>query len=249
MLVKIPDLQAKVAKASRASLEKAKDPERLKDYEFLWGMEFRTTSPKDFPALRQQVAADLKRLEHANPHPDAAWAQLLLHWQQECGCQSRRPLPASEDALIAKYPHSERGLSHHRVPLEQGASRAGCQRRRRMEKVSRRPEAMPWRNGFSNFPMLLTPLDSSRYLYLSPVDDSRDGAAGRRDGRSLSQGCSRNGRAIRFRVWRTQTWPSSISITNGQSARAIATASANKAIARRVLMRTISSRMIIPRAI
>jgi thiol-disulfide isomerase/thioredoxin len=105
MLVKIPELEAKVAKANRASLEKAKDPERLKDYEFLWGMEFRATSPKDFPALRQQVATDLKRLEHANPHPDAEWVQVLINGSKQAGA-APESIRAKEDALIAAYPHS-----------------------------------------------------------------------------------------------------------------------------------------------
>jgi hypothetical protein len=70
MLAKVSELQAKVAKAERTALAKETDPDRLKDYEFLWGLEFRTTSPKDFPALRQQVAEDVKRLERIkNPHP------------------------------------------------------------------------------------------------------------------------------------------------------------------------------------
>jgi hypothetical protein len=56
MLVKVPDLQTHVAKAVRAELAETNDSDRLKDYEFLWGLEFRTTSPKDFAPLRQQVA-------------------------------------------------------------------------------------------------------------------------------------------------------------------------------------------------
>lgn len=111
MLVKVPNLQAKVAKAERASLEKTKDPERLKDYEYLWGLEFRTTSPKEFPALRQQVTEDVKRLEGIrNPHPDAEWANLLIKGRKQSGA-STASIQASEDALIAKYPHSGEALA------------------------------------------------------------------------------------------------------------------------------------------
>jgi hypothetical protein len=105
MLVKVPQLQAGVAKAERAALEKSTDPDRLEDYDFLWGLEFRTTPPQKFPQLRQQVAVDLKRLENANPHPDAGWAQVLINGSKQTGASSAS-ITASEDALVAKYPHS-----------------------------------------------------------------------------------------------------------------------------------------------
>jgi hypothetical protein len=106
MLVKVPELQKQVAKAERAELARTNDPQRLKDYEFLWGLEFRTTPPKDFPALRQQVAADVKLLGRIkNPHPDADWANLLLHGGQQAGA-TPDAIRVQEDAIIAKYPHS-----------------------------------------------------------------------------------------------------------------------------------------------
>src|ERR1700722_20697973 len=54
MLVKVPELQMQVAKAERAALDNATDTARLKDYDFLWGLEFRTSSPQKFPELRRQ---------------------------------------------------------------------------------------------------------------------------------------------------------------------------------------------------
>jgi thiol-disulfide isomerase/thioredoxin len=106
MLVKVPELQAQVAKAERAALAKETNPDRLKDYEFLWGLEFRTTPPQNFPQLRQQVAADLKRLNRArNPHVDAAWANLLIQGSRQAG-EGAGSITAREDSLIAKYPHS-----------------------------------------------------------------------------------------------------------------------------------------------
>jgi hypothetical protein len=62
MLVKIPELQAKVARAERESLKRETDPDLLQDYQFLWGLEFRSTSPQRFPKLRQQIASDVKRV-------------------------------------------------------------------------------------------------------------------------------------------------------------------------------------------
>jgi thiol-disulfide isomerase/thioredoxin len=107
MLVKVPELQKQVAVAVRASLAKETDPARLKDnYGFLWGLEFRTTSPKEFPALRQQVAADVQRLESLhNPHPDADWASLLLQGSQQAGA-APDIIRAREDAILTRYPHS-----------------------------------------------------------------------------------------------------------------------------------------------
>jgi thiol-disulfide isomerase/thioredoxin len=107
MLVKVPDLQTPVAKAVRAELARTNDPDRLKDYEFLWGLEFRTTSPKNFAQLRQQVAEDVKRLERTKiPHPDADWASLLLLGSQQAGATSDA-IRAREDAILATYPHSD----------------------------------------------------------------------------------------------------------------------------------------------
>ncbi len=107
MLVKIPELQA--TGCHRPSAHRSRRPtipERLMDYEFLWGLEFRTTSPKDFPQLRQQVGEDVKRLEGiTNPHPDADWAAHLISWSQQAGA-TPDVIRAKEDAIIAKYPHS-----------------------------------------------------------------------------------------------------------------------------------------------
>lgn len=106
MLVKNPELQAKVVSALRPMLAKTTDRERLKDYEFLWGLEFRTSSPKGFPQVRHQVAADVKRLESIkNPHPDADWLSLLLHGDQQAEA-SPATIRAREDAIITRYPHS-----------------------------------------------------------------------------------------------------------------------------------------------
>jgi hypothetical protein len=71
MLVKDMALQAKVAIALRARLAAETDPDKLKQYEYLWSLEFRTHPPQEHEALRKQVAADVKRLETLNPHPGA----------------------------------------------------------------------------------------------------------------------------------------------------------------------------------
>jgi hypothetical protein len=107
MLVKNPELQKQVAKTDRAELARTSDPERLKEYEFLWGLEFRTTSPRDFAQLRQQVAADVKRLESVkNPHPDAEWAALIVKGEKQAEA-APDTIRSKEDGLIAAYPHSD----------------------------------------------------------------------------------------------------------------------------------------------
>jgi thiol-disulfide isomerase/thioredoxin len=107
MLVKNLELQTKIVTALRPMLEKAADPERLQDYEFLWGLEFRTTPPPKYGELRQQISADVKRLEKVkNPHPDAAWADLILNGEKQAEA-SPETIRAKEDAIIAAYPHSD----------------------------------------------------------------------------------------------------------------------------------------------
>ena len=107
MLVKNPELQAKVVAALRPMLAKTNDPERLTNYEFLWGLEFRTTPPPKYGELRRQVAADVKRLESVkNPHPDAEWADLIVKGEKQAEA-APDVIRAKEDALVAAYPHSD----------------------------------------------------------------------------------------------------------------------------------------------
>ncbi len=106
MLVKDTDLQAKVAKELRPQLEKETDPEKLKNYEYLWSLEFRTHPPQEHPALRKQVAADVKRLETLQPHPDAEWMNFIINGYKQSGA-SEETIAALEDKLVQKYPHSD----------------------------------------------------------------------------------------------------------------------------------------------
>jgi thiol-disulfide isomerase/thioredoxin len=110
MLVKDMALQAKVAAALRPLLEKETDPDKLKDYTFLWSLEFRTHPPQEHDAVRQQIASDLKRLEGAQPHPDAGWMSFLIGGYKQSGA-SQETLHAMEDRLLAQYPHSDQAES------------------------------------------------------------------------------------------------------------------------------------------
>ncbi|MGB6130881.1 MAG: TlpA disulfide reductase family protein [Acidobacteriaceae bacterium] len=102
-------LQAEVAAAERAYLAAATDPAVLKEYTFLWGLEFRITPPADYPALRKKIAADLARLETANPKPDAAWAAFLISGYKQSGAP-QKVIAGKEDALLTDYPHSDQAL-------------------------------------------------------------------------------------------------------------------------------------------
>jgi thiol-disulfide isomerase/thioredoxin len=105
LLTKDPSLQPKVAAALRAHLEKETDPKRLRDYETLWGLEFRTRPPVEHDALRKQVAADLKRLESLNPKGDAEWQAFFINGYKQSGA-SKETITAMEDRLLREYPKS-----------------------------------------------------------------------------------------------------------------------------------------------
>jgi thiol-disulfide isomerase/thioredoxin len=99
-------LQARVAASLRAQLSAATDPEHLKQYETLWGLEFRSRPPQEHAALRQQVTADLKRLESLNPKPDADWMALLKKGYKQSGA-SDAMLTAFDDRILKEYPSSQ----------------------------------------------------------------------------------------------------------------------------------------------
>ena len=109
LLAKDPALQPKVAVALRARLEKETDPKRLRDYEILWGLEFRVRPPTEHDALRAQVTQDLKRLESLNPQGDSEWEAFLINGYKQSG-GSQETISAMQDKLLRDYPHSEGAL-------------------------------------------------------------------------------------------------------------------------------------------
>ena len=125
-------------------------------------------SPKNYRELRQQVAADVKHLERIrNPQARRRVGELLI---REAG--RRVPLPRSiaarEDALLAKYPHSEQanGITakrwKRRIPEPEGKDVAAWK--------TYRPDrlAMPWSDGYRNSQMSLPARRLLRaMLYLS----------------------------------------------------------------------------------
>jgi len=115
--------QTRVAVALRAQLAGETDPERLKQYEVLWGLEFRTRPPNQHAALRQQVAKDLARLESLNPKPDANWLAFLRTGYKQSGA-SEAALKAMDDRILRDYPSSPAAFrvvssqwdKHHKEP-------------------------------------------------------------------------------------------------------------------------------------
>lgn len=105
-LAKDPALEAKVAPALRAQLEKETDPKQLKEYEYLWGLEFRVHPPQEHDALRKQVADDVKHLESLQPKPDAEWQAFLIKGYKTSGA-AQPVITAKEDALLKQYPKSD----------------------------------------------------------------------------------------------------------------------------------------------
>jgi thiol-disulfide isomerase/thioredoxin len=104
-LAKDTALEAKVAPALRAQLEKETDPKQLKEYEYLWGLEFRIHPPQEHDALRKQVAEDVKRLDSLQPKPDAEWQAFLIKGYKTSGA-AQPVITAKEDALLKEYPKS-----------------------------------------------------------------------------------------------------------------------------------------------
>jgi thiol-disulfide isomerase/thioredoxin len=120
------ELQARVAAAVRARLATETDPRRPKDYETLWGLEFRTHPPQEHEVLRKQMAEDLKRIESLNARPDAAWLVFLKNGYKQSGA-SPETMTAMEDRVIKAFPHSgeayrivrERWEAAHKEPEDQ----------------------------------------------------------------------------------------------------------------------------------
>src|SRR5689334_8860958 len=96
------ELQTKVATALRARLARETSPARLKEYEPLWGLEFRTQPPQQHDALRKHVAEDLQRLESLNRKPDAEWLVFLRNGYKQSGARPEAVM-AVEDRLMREF--------------------------------------------------------------------------------------------------------------------------------------------------
>jgi thiol-disulfide isomerase/thioredoxin len=108
LLSKVGDaaLQTRVASALRARLDRETDSYHLKQYEILWGLEFRTHPPQEHTALREQLVRDLKRLEPLNPHPEVFWMEFLQKAYKQVGA-SEATITALDDRVLREFPFSQ----------------------------------------------------------------------------------------------------------------------------------------------
>jgi thiol-disulfide isomerase/thioredoxin len=144
LLQKDLPLLPKTAAALRARLEKDTDPKRLEDYETLWGREFLLRQPKEFDAVRAQIAQDLKRLEAVNPKGDAEWRAFLISGYRQSGA-STETLTAMEDRLLREYPQSDqayyivrgRWYTAHKAPEDQNDAAAWARYYKESEEATK----------------------------------------------------------------------------------------------------------------
>lgn len=80
-----PETQARMARGLRQRLERSAEPEDMVLYETLWSLEFGTRPPTEHGAVRQQVAADLARIETTAPSPDARILEVLRNGAKQAG--------------------------------------------------------------------------------------------------------------------------------------------------------------------
>jgi thiol-disulfide isomerase/thioredoxin len=118
-------LQTRFAIALRERLAKETDSLTLRGYETLWGVEFRTRPPQQHAALREQIKADLKRLESLDVKRDAAWMALLRTGYKQSASETE--VTALEDRIIRELPtsqtaydiRSDRWEKAHKEPADQ----------------------------------------------------------------------------------------------------------------------------------
>lgn len=124
-------LQARVAADLRKRLAGESDFEILKQYETLWGLEFRTHPPQEHAAVRHQVAEDLQRLESLNRNPDGEWMAMLRKGYKQSGA-SEAALAGLDDRILKEFAASEpayevtreRWKKAHKEPEDQKDTKA-----------------------------------------------------------------------------------------------------------------------------
>lgn len=124
-------LQARVAADLRKRLAAQADADELKQYETLWGLEFRTHPANVHPEVRRQVAEDLRRLESLNAKPDAEWMSLLRKGYKQSGA-SEETIAKLAARILNEFAHSqaafditfERWKKDHKEPEDQKDAKA-----------------------------------------------------------------------------------------------------------------------------
>lgn len=99
------ETQARMAAALRARLVQSGEHEDFYLYETLWGLEFRTRPPAEHPALRRQIAEDLRRLEKMILAPDARLLAMLKSGAKQAGL-SKEEIERYSARLTKEFPAS-----------------------------------------------------------------------------------------------------------------------------------------------
>ena len=163
------DVQVKVAQALRQNLTRQTDAARLRPFETLWGLEFRTRPPEEHVVLRRQVADDVKRLESLNPEPDATWLALLKQGYKQSGA-SEEAVTAAENRILREFPKSleaylvtsQRWGEENQKPEDHGNAEAWKEYNK-----TYRTAVGQWRQQFSEVPVL-----EDKYFLAVSADES-----------------------------------------------------------------------------
>ena len=163
------DVQVKVTQALRQNLTRHTDSARLRLFETLWGLEFRTRPPEEHVVLRRQVADDVKRLESLNPKPDATWLALLKQGYKQSGA-SEEAVTAAENRILREFPRSleaylvtsQRWGEENQKPEDHGNAEAWKEYNK-----TYRTAVGQWRQQFSEVPDL-----EDRYFVAVSADES-----------------------------------------------------------------------------
>ena len=99
-----PEFAGKLAREVRRRIASAPDPARTDVWETLWNLEFKAHPPNEHDLVRQQLAADLERLEQAPHNSGEAWLQFLKSAYRMLGDQAK--VAAAENRILADYPRS-----------------------------------------------------------------------------------------------------------------------------------------------
>ena len=175
------EVQAKVARVLRERLVKEADPKRLREFEILWGLEFRTRPPQEHGPLRKQVAKDVKRLESLNPSPDAGWLAFLKKAYKQSGA-SPETTAALDELILREFPTSleafliasERWRKENKVPDDHGEAEAWKKYQENYRAVVNK-----WRQRFSEVHFL-------EHLYFTAV--SADETISKEEGLAALEG-------------------------------------------------------------
>jgi thiol-disulfide isomerase/thioredoxin len=106
--VATPAVQAEVVRHLRERLQQTSEVETLRSFGTLWGLEFRSSAPQQFPELRKRVAADVERLAALDARIDAAFLGMLRDGAKQTA--NAELLKSIEDRIEREFPHSSQAF-------------------------------------------------------------------------------------------------------------------------------------------